>query len=426
MLQSLEMTIPLSVLGLSDIKVNAVYLRDNIELIIDVESTVEDTKCRNCGAVCEKHGSDREMELRHLSILGYKTYIIIKPKRGICYKCTDKSVSTTQLLEWYERGGRQTKYYEDRLLFELVNSTISDVSRKEDISSHTIDSILTKRISAEVDFTRIKVLDVLGIDEISLLKGRKQYVTIISYRTNGKVHVLAVLKGRTKEIVKRFLESIPLALRATITAVCSDLYDGFINAAKEVLGENIVTADRFHVARLYRKKLVNIRKSELRRLKKKLSQEQYKSFKEATSILCKGKDYFTEDEKETVDILFDHSPKLRLAYQLSRELSGIFDRHQSKGDAKREINNWISKVNKSNLNCFNGFILTLEKYIEEITNYFTYRNTSGFVEGFNNKIKVLTRRCYGLKSAKRLFQRIRLDTEGLSMFRFSPKGDFAC
>ena len=75
---------------------------------------------------------------------------------------------------------------------------------------------------------------------------------------------------------------------------------------------------------------------------------------------------------------------------------------------------------------YNGFIVTLEKYIEEIINYFTSRNTSGFVEGFNNKIKVLTRRCYGLKSAKRLFQRIKLDTEGLAMFKFSPKEASAC
>tara|TARA_B110000091_G_scaffold141123_1_gene150761 strand:+ start:225 stop:1505 length:1281 start_codon:yes stop_codon:yes gene_type:complete len=426
MLLPLEMTIPLSVLGLSDIKINAIYIRDNIELIIDVESTVEDTKCRNCGAICEKHGSDREMELRHLSILGYKTYIRIKPKRGICYKCTDKSVSTTQTLEWYERGGRQTKYYEDRLLFELINSTVADVSRKEEISNHTVDHILENKISTDVDFTSITTLGVLGIDEISLLKGRKQYVTIISYRLNGKVHVLTVLKGRTKEIVKSFLESIPLYLRSTITAVCSDLYDGFINAAKEVLGEGIVTADRFHVAKLYRKKLINIRKSELKRLNKKLSDEQYKSFKVATSILCKGRDYFTEEEKVAINILFDHSPKLRLAYQFSRELGGIFDRHQSKAVAKIEINNWINRVNKSNLNCYNGFIVTLEKYIEEIINYFTSRNTSGFVEGFNNKIKVLTRRCYGLKSAKRLFQRIKLDTEGLAMFKFSPKEASAC
>jgi transposase len=56
--------------------------------------------------------------------------------------------------------------------------------------------------------------------------------------------------------------------------------------------------------------------------------------------------------------------------------------------------------------------------MDEITNYFLARNTSGFVEGFNNKIKVLTRRSYGLRSASRLFQRIKLDTEGLAMFKF--------
>ena len=51
--------------------------------------------------------------------------------------------------------------------------------------------------------------------------------------------------------------------------------------------------------------------------------------------------------------------------------------------------------------------------------YFKERNSSGFVEGFNNRIKVLTRRCYGLGNAKRLFQRIKLDTEGLNLFKFS-------
>ena len=64
-------------------------------------------------------------------------------------------------------------------------------------------------------------------------------------------------------------------------------------------------------------------------------------------------------------------------------------------------------------------IKTLKKYMNEITNYFLERNSSGFVEGFNNKIKVLTRRSYGLRSAGRLFQRLKLDTEGLGMFRFS-------
>lgn len=93
------------------------------------------------------------------------------------------------------------------MLFELVNSTVEDVSRKEDISNHTINSILGKRINDEPDFDKIKNLNILGIDEISLLKGRKKYVTIISYRVDNKVHILKVLDGRTKDMVKSFLES---------------------------------------------------------------------------------------------------------------------------------------------------------------------------------------------------------------------------
>jgi len=54
--------------------------------------------------------------------------------------------------------------------------------------------------------------------------------------------------------------------------------------------------------------------------------------------------------------------------------------------------------------------------MEEIANYFIERQTSGFVEGLNNKIKVLKRRCYGIASRHRIFQRVYLDLHGYAMF----------
>ena len=420
MFEKLDMTIPSNLLGLSEVEIDAIYLRNGSELVIDVESTQEDTTCRNCGEICEKHGYDRQTELRHLPILGYKTYIRIKPHRGICNRCDVKPVTTTQTLDWYDRRSRHTKPYEDYLLFELVNSTFSDVSRKEDLDSHTIESILNKKIETRTEFSAIKSLGVLGVDEISLRKGHKKYVSVITYRATDKVHILTVLEGRNKLAVKSFFESIPRRLRLTVSAVCSDLYEGYINASKEVFGDKVITADRFHVAKLYRKKLVNIRKSELAKLKKNLSSSKYQDLKDSIALLRKGKDYFTEEEKEVVKKLFDLSPKLRLAYQFSRELTAIFDTHQTKKQAEIQLQEWINTVQKSDLKAFDGFIVTLAKYMNEISNYFVARNNSGFVEGFNNKIKVLTRRSYGIKSAKRLFQRIKLDTEGLNMFRFMP------
>lgn len=57
-----------------------------------------------------------------------------------------------------------------------------------------------------------------------------------------------------------------------------------------------------------------------------------------------------------------------------------------------------------------------EKWMEEITNYFTDRQSSGFVEGLNNKIKVIKRRCYGIFNIQHLFQRIELDLNGCRIY----------
>jgi transposase len=301
----------------------------------------------------------------------------------------------------------------------MINSTFEDVSRKQDIECKTLQLIIDRYVDTDVDFSAIKYLGLLGIDEISLRKGRQKYVTVFTYRHNGKVLVLKIIDGRKMEDVEAFLKSIPEKLKQTVTTVCSDLYDGYINAAKAVFGNTRITADRFHVSKLYRKKLIIIRKSELKRLKKILTEEEYKDLKSATSILRKEKDYFTEDERKVLDPLFELSPKLHLAYTFSHQLTTIFNSKIKKNKATSLIESWIENVNNSKLNVFNSFIETLNKHMNEISNYFKERNSSGFVEGFNNRIKVLTRRCYGLGNAKRLFQRIKLDTEGLKLFKFS-------
>jgi hypothetical protein len=55
------------------------------------------------------------------------------------------------------------------------------------------------------------------------------------------------------------------------------------------------------------------------------------------------------------------------------------------------------------------FICTFERWQEEILNYFEARQTSGPVEGINNKARVIVRRAYGLKSAESLWSRLILD-----------------
>lgn len=90
---------------------------------------------------------------------------------------------------------------------------------------------------------------------------------------------------------------------------CCDLYEGYMNACKEVFKDTVpIIADRFHVRKLYGKSLIQLRKAELKRLKKELTTEEYAALKPAIALLRKLKDYFTEEEKLIVETLFSYHP----------------------------------------------------------------------------------------------------------------------
>ena len=193
------------------------------------------------------------------------------------------------------------------------------------------------------------------------------------------------------------------------------MYDGFINAAKEVFGAKItVVIDRFHVAKNYRGAIETLRKKELKRLKKELSEKEYKKLKNIMWILRKNETKYSDEEKETLNLFFKYSPIMKKAYQFRNKLSDIFNQFISQKQAKRKIKQWIKNIEKSELTCFDKFIKTLRKQWNEILNYFKNRLNSGFVEGFNNKIKVIKRRCYGIFNIENLFQRISIDLRGYS------------
>lgn len=268
-----------------------------------------------------------------------------------------------------------------------------------------------------MDWTQYRSLDVLGLDEIALKKGHRDFVVIVTARLASKrVVILAVLPDREKATVLKFLRSIPEALRKTIHTVCSDMYDGYINAVKEVLKTALVVIDRFHVAQRYRAGADTLRKQELKRLKQELPEAEYQQLKGSLWAFRQNKAALTPDEAAVLARLFAHSPQLESAYTFREELTAIFELKISKSEAHEQIQNWQARVRSSDLRCFDQFLTTLDERMDEITNYFVQRHNSGFIEGLNNKIKVLKRRCYGLGNLDHLFQRIFLDLEGYRLF----------
>ena len=222
-----------------------------------------------------------------------------------------------------------------------------------------------------------------------------------------------------------FLAQIPITLRRTIEYFTTDMWEGYLAAIEEYIATHDdvvarVVIDRFHVAQHYREDFDQLRKQELKRLKKELPQETYDQDCKGTLWLLR-KNHTALDDEERVRLrrLLGHSSQLHQAYTFREEMTAIFNQSQTSQEGERRLKAWIRKVQASQLDCFNDFIKTLSAHWQPILNYFQDRITSGFVEGLNNKIKTLKRRCYGIKKVSTLFQRLWLDLEGRDRFFLS-------
>jgi transposase len=122
------------------------------------------------------------------------------------------------------------------------------------------------------------------------------------------------------------------------------------------------------------------------------------------------------DEQALLQRLFAYSADLQRAYTYREQLTAIFEQDLSKETATHEIKKWRRRVKARGLPCYESFFTTLDHWLEESTTYFLQRPNRGFVEGLNNKIKVLKRRCYGSFNLAHFFQRLFLDLEGYRLF----------
>jgi len=406
-------------LDIPDVRVLQTEVTKDDEFILTVESTLTSTTCRRCRrTITERHGVDEPRLLRHLPILGRVVYLRIRPKRFRCSWCDDHP-TTTQPLDWYDPNALHTKAYERHLIVQLVNSTPTDVEAKEDVTTDALLGILDRWIAATVDWEALEPFATLGIDEIALLKGHRDFVAVITAQTeHGHVHVLAVLPDRLKATVAAWLETIPRRIQSRITTVCTDMWEGYTAAVEEVLPDARIVIDRFHVARHYREAVDTLRKQEIKRLKRELPKQGLVALKDTLWPFRKRSTNLEPSERERLEGLLAHSPALQQAYTLREQLTSIFDTARSKADGLWRIRCWRRRVETSGLRCFDAFLKLLDTWLDRIANYFINHQTSAFVEGLNNKLKVLKRRCYGLRNVERLFQRLTLDLEGYR--RFSP------
>lgn len=117
-------------------------------------------------------------------------------------------------------------------------------------------------------------------------------------------------------------------------------------------------------------------------------------------VLYKRASRWTENQKKRAQILFERYPDLKRAYNLSMELSNIFENTEEKIYGMTRLALWHEKVRQTGFRSFNTISRTIQNHYKTILNYFDNRSTNAAAESFNAKVKAFRSSLRGVRDVK--------------------------
>jgi len=198
--------------------------------------------------------------VRDLDIWGQPSFWIYQPAFHRCPWCHHRQ----HLIPPFKRKDvSYTFRFEQQVLRSLIGSNEEEVARRLGISAETVGLIVRNQLvdvkAKQVDPRRV-ITDV-GIDELSLKKRHKLYVTILTDLTNpDRPEVLAVAQGRDEAAGRKCLEKLSAEQRLQVQAYRADMGRPFHAACRDLLKNAKAVVDRFHVAKKFNEAIDGQRK----------------------------------------------------------------------------------------------------------------------------------------------------------------------
>ena len=328
--------------------------------------------------------------VRDLPVFGLTCYLEFKIRRFNCACCAQ---TFTEGLEAVDFNSRYTCRYEGYIFQRVRVSTIQQVSREEGLGYKAVAGIFQRQVELRTAESERSPVRVLGIDEISLKKYHQQYVLVLSDLEWGRV--IDVLPDRLKETLEAWFDDLSEEERQAIEVVSIDMHEPFLLATEAKLRPEVMAvADRFHVM----KNLLTCVTKARQEIQQTADEETKEQLKGARWVIVTNEENLSEQGREKLARVCQACPELQTLYQLKEAFRCIFETVKDRDEAAHALERWQERVRATGLKSLDRFLTTLQNWWDQILNYFHDGVTQGFVEGMNNKIKMIKRRCFGFRN----------------------------
>jgi transposase len=389
-------------LNLEGIVIQGYRHLENIGIVFEIEAKNKKATCPRCGKVSDKLHQNHRHLVKDLPMSGQSVYLKVNRRQ---FKCDNCQKPFRENLDFVAVKRTYTKRLARNILEQLKEGDILNVSRRNGVTEEEIQRRL-EDIAEEIISQDISSLKRLGIDEIALVKGQKNYCAVLVDLDTGKL--IAILAKRTQEELRKTLTGWGKEVLAQIEEVSIDLWEAYKNLVKELIPSAEVVADRFHVMKQINKELneqIIAEKKAVNELKNKKDKTEKEAklailSKSKYSLLKNEKD-LTETQKIKLEEIKKTFPILKEMHELKEEFRTIYENSENAIDGMLALQEWWEKSK----NVFSKSCQTIRKWFGEIISYFDHRTTNGVVEGINNKLKLIKRRGYGFKNFRNFFVR---------------------
>lgn len=197
---------------------------------LDIKSKLKGAKCPRCGAYCTDLHENHPRTVRDLPISGKACYLRFVRRRFFCSHC---SKPFSESLSFVQERRDYTNRYQEWIWNQVRENNITAVQRLEGLTYDQIESIFLTEARARIPANPFENLKRLGIDEISLRKGKQDFVLILTNLDTA--NVVAVLEKRTQDKLRTRLEQLTEQERSQIAEVAIDMWEPYSAVCEELL-----------------------------------------------------------------------------------------------------------------------------------------------------------------------------------------------
>lgn len=300
-------------------------------------------------------------------------------------------------LDWLSDNPFYTKRFMYWVGKRCRSSSIKDVAKECHLDWKTVKELEKQYMKEQLEIAPKISPRVIGIDEISVKKGHK-YRIIVSDLERG-IPIWFGGNDRTEESMDQFYAELGPENSGNIKLAVMDMWKAFEKSTKKNAPHASILYDKFHIIKHLSDALDTVRKNEYSRL----SVNDRKYIKGTKWILLSNRENLTHDGKISLRVLMKANKRLSKAYLL-RESFGQLWSYKSEAWALKFFENWKNSLKWQRLEPYEKFVKLIERHWDGIVAYCKPENKVplGFVEGMNNKIRVIQRRAYGIRDEEYL------------------------